>query len=100
MVTTHDEIMDDVINRLRELAGDWEYSGNITAGSLLFAELGLESLDLVVLGTSIQTDYGQVLPFAELFANIGQREVPDISVGEWVGFVYRHLDDDSDKALP
>jgi acyl carrier protein len=89
--------MKDVLNRLQQLAGDWEYSGAITPESHLFADLGLESLDLVVLGTSIQADYERVLPFPELFANIGQRQNPDVSVSEWVDFVYEHLDHNSEK---
>jgi len=89
--------MKDVLNRLQQLVGDWEYSGAITSETLLLSDLGLESLDLVILGTSIQTDYGKAMPFTELFVEIGQREVPDISVGEWADFVYKHLNNSSGK---
>lgn len=90
--------MEDVLNRLHQLAGDWEYTGAITPESRLFADLGFESLDLVVLGTSIQTDYQRVLPFPELFADIGQRQDPDVSVSEWVDFVYQHVSSVAGKA--
>jgi acyl carrier protein len=51
----------------------------------------MESLDLVVLGTSLQDRYGR-LPFSEFLAEIGQRPVEerDISVGELVAFVGGH----------
>ena len=39
MVRTRDEIMSDVLNRLEQLAGDWEYSGDITPETLLLADL-------------------------------------------------------------
>jgi hypothetical protein len=31
------------------------------------------------------------MPFAELLASIGQREVQDLSVGELVEFIHTHL---------
>jgi hypothetical protein len=51
----------------------------------------MESLDLVVLGTSLQERYGS-LPFAEFLAEVGQRPVEerDVSVGELVAYVCRH----------
>ena len=52
--------------------------------------LGFESLDLVVLGTSIQERYGR-LPFAEFLADIGQRPEKDVTVGELVAFVCDNL---------
>ena len=91
MKKTRGEILADVLQLLRELADDWEYGSDITENTYLFADMGLESLDGVVLGTAVQEHYGQVLPFPEFFAEVGQRELRDISVGEWVDFVYRHL---------
>jgi acyl carrier protein len=81
-------ILSDIVGLMTQLAGDWEYSGSISPETKLLADLGLESLDLVVLGTAIQKRHGR-LPFAELLADIGQRPIEgrDISVGELVLFV-------------
>ena len=98
MKTTHEAVMADVLYLFRQLADDWEYSGEITPKTLLFADIGLKSLDVVVLAISIQEHYGQVLPFPDLFADMGQRGIRDISVGEWVDFVYEHLNDASGEA--
>ena len=92
MTTTRDEVMADVLDLFHQLADDWEYTGEITPQTLLFSEIGLQSLDVVVLAMSIQERYGQVLPFPELFADMGQQGIRDISVGEWVDFVHGHLD--------
>ncbi len=92
MMRNRDVIQEDMLSLLRELADDWEYTETITEDTYLFSDMGLESLDVVVLGTAVQEHYGQVLPFPEFFAEVGQREVPDISVGEWVDFIYKHLD--------
>jgi len=52
--------------------------------------LGFESLDAVILGTSIQEHYQTQMPFAELLSEIGQQQ-RDLSINELVDFVDRHL---------
>src|SRR4051812_37042935 len=91
MIATQPQVLTDVLDLMTQLAGDWEYTGTLTPDTRLLADLGLESLDLVVLGTSLQERYGR-LPFAEFLAEIGQRPVEerDVSVGELVAFVCRH----------
>jgi acyl carrier protein len=81
-------VLADVLQLMNQLADDWEYTEPITPDTLLLAELGLESLDLVVLGTTIQQRYGR-LPFTEFLAEIGQRPVEqrDVTVSELVAFV-------------
>ncbi len=81
----------EVLELMGKLAGDWEYSGEITAKTNLFADLGFESLDLVILGTAIQERYGRSLPFAEFMIEIGQRAHQDVAIGELIQFVYQHL---------
>jgi acyl carrier protein len=89
MVASQPRVLSAVLELMATLAGDWEYDGEITADTNLFADLGLESLDLVVLGTTLQERYGR-LPFAEFLASIGQRPQQDVSVGELVDFVCQH----------
>lgn len=86
-----DEVRADILMLLGRLADDWEYDGEISENTRMLADLGFESLDVVVLGTVVQDHYRQVLPFPEFFAEIGQRAVGDVTVGEWVTFVYEHL---------
>ena len=91
MKPSRDEILEHVLSGLQQLAKDWDYSQTVGLDSYLFRQMGLESLDVVVLGVSIQEHYGQEMPFAELLAGIGQREVHDLSVGELVEFIHTHL---------
>ena len=93
MKRSRETILSDVLLLLRQLADDWEYSADITESTYLGVDIGFESLDVVVLGTALQEYYKQVLPFSEFFAELGQRERPDVTVGEWVDFVNAHLDD-------
>ena len=84
-------VLESVLDLLNELSGDWEYDGVVGPDTYFLADLGLESLDIVVLGTMIQQQYGR-LPFAEYLEELGQRPVEerDVSVAEVVAFVCEH----------
>jgi acyl carrier protein len=84
-------VMTDVLNLLNQLSRDWEYSGVITPDTLLFGDLGFESIDAVVLASLVQEHYGQPLPFPQLLAEVGQRDIKDLTIGELVRFVHQHL---------
>jgi acyl carrier protein len=85
------DVLHGVLEMLSELSGDWEYDGEITPETYFLADLGLESLDIVVLGTLIQQRYGR-LPFAEYLEELGQRPIEerDVTVAEVVAFVCQH----------
>ena len=99
MKPRHDQILDTVLELLRGVAGDWEFDGQLTSDTRLFADLAFESLDLVVLGAAVQEHFGQKFPFAEFFADIGQRAVRDLTVREWVEFIDGHLQDGNARGL-
>jgi acyl carrier protein len=50
----------------------------------------MESLDAVVLCTALQDHYQITMPFAELLADIGQKQ-RDLSIAELAEFVGRHV---------
>jgi acyl carrier protein len=94
MTTVNQEdILTDVLKLLNELARDWEYSGEITPDTWLFGDLGFESIDAVILASFVQDRYGRPFPFPQLLAEIGQRPVKDLRIGELVGFIRQHLND-------
>jgi acyl carrier protein len=82
------QVLSGVIALLQELADDWEYDGEIGPRTAFVADLGLESLEIVVLGTMVQQRYGR-LPFAAFLDELGQRPVEerDLTVAELVAFV-------------
>jgi len=92
------QVLAEVMEQVNELAGDWEFEGEITPETRFLHDLGLESLDLVVLGTMLQHRYGQ-LPFAEYYAEIGQRPVAerDVSVADLVDFICTNRVDSSGR---
>jgi len=87
---THQEVLDYVLQTVQGLCQDWDYEDPVGPDSLLFTELGLESLDAVVLGTAIQEHYQVQMPFAELLAEIGEKQ-RDLSISELADFAFHHL---------
>ena len=98
MTSGRAEIETYLLETLEALARDWEYSEKVGPGTGLFSDLGFESLDAVVLGTAIQEHYDRPMPFAELLADVGQREVRELTVGELVSFVETHLANGTQEA--
>jgi acyl carrier protein len=88
MTTMDPTVLEGVLELLDELAGDWEYDGEITPETRFVADLGLESLEIVVLGTMLQQRWGR-LPWAEYLDELGQRPLDerDMTVNDLALFV-------------
>jgi acyl carrier protein len=99
-VVDRETILTDVLELVNKLAEDWEYSGGISPDTYLFADLGFESIDAVVLASFIQERYHQQFPFPQLLAELGRREVKDIRLAELVEFIHMHLNGGGAKAQP
>lgn len=84
-------VYNDILGILKKLSDDWEYSEEITPNTYLLSDLGFESIDLVVLGTTLEKKYEKKLPFAQFYAEVGLREVRDIRIGEFTDFVFENL---------
>jgi acyl carrier protein len=56
-----------------------------------FADLGLASIDAIVLGEAIQHHYQRPLPFDQLMAELGQREERDLAISELIRFLQSHF---------
>ncbi|AMV38762.1 acyl carrier protein [Planctomyces sp. SH-PL62] len=68
-----------------------EYSGPLGSDTRFFADLGLASIDAVVLGEALQERYGRPLPFVDLMADLGRREDRDLTLGELAAFLAAHI---------
>jgi acyl carrier protein len=89
-VPSRTEILDDIISILSEQTGV-SFSGGVNEETRFFADLGLASIDAVVLTESLQKHYGRTLPFHELIAEVGRRAERDLTIGELVEFLAAHL---------
>jgi acyl carrier protein len=84
------EILRDIMEVLQSSIGV-QSTGSIDEETRFFADLGLASIDAVVLTEAIQDHYASPLPFHELMAKIGRRTERDLSIGELVDFLSNHL---------
>jgi acyl carrier protein len=84
------EILDDIISKLSEQTGV-SFDGAINEKTRFFADLGLASIDAVVLTEALQQHYARSLPFHELIAEVGRRTERDLTIGELVEFLATHL---------
>lgn len=57
----------------------------------VFADLGLASIDLIVLGERLEQYYGRRLPFALFLADLRKRGLDDLELGEVVAFLRQHI---------
>ena len=80
-----------VIDMLKELREDWEYSGELTEDTGIFQDLGFESIDAVALGAAIEERFGQPLPFAEFLTHARDQNVKDITIARLLDFLMVNL---------
>jgi len=88
---TREQIAADLEKIFRDTMGDWEYSGEIKAETRLFADLGLESIDMVALGASIEEHYRRTFPFAQWLSQLRDQQVDDIRVNDVIQFLHDNM---------
>jgi acyl carrier protein len=89
-VPSRADILGDVAGILADRLGV-SPSTRIDEGTRFFSDLGLASIDAVVLSEAIQEHYGRPLPFHDLMAEIGRRTDRDLSIGDLVSFIEKGL---------
>lgn len=77
----------DILAILDRLTGDWEFDGEIRESTSILLDMGLESIDAVVLGTEINEQYGVEFPFAHFLNQLEPEKRLDFTVGQLVDFV-------------
>jgi acyl carrier protein len=59
--------------------------------SRAFADLGLASIDLVVLAERLEQHYGRKLPFGVFLKSLRDRGADDVSLGDLVAFLQQSI---------
>lgn len=77
----------EIVNDLK----DGNVPDQITRSTMLFADLNLESIDLVMLNELIERKYESSFPFQDFMAELGRQNQRDISLGQFVDFIEAHL---------
>lgn len=87
---TYQSIMHDLAGMLGNFNGR-QYGGRITPKTWFSADLGLASIDAVVLGEMIENHYRRKLPFGRFMADLGRQGPGDVEVGTLAEFLHKHL---------
>jgi acyl carrier protein len=85
---------EQILNHLSDLVRNFdgrEFSGPIGRQTLFFGDLGMASIDAIVLAETIERDYGRKFPFNEFLAALGRQGARDVALGELVDFLHQHL---------
>jgi acyl carrier protein len=83
-------VLDDLVCILQNFPRR-EYFGEIDRRTRFFDDLGMVSIDAVVLGEKLEQRYGFRFPFNELIADLRDRQAEDLEVGELADFIHFHL---------
>jgi acyl carrier protein len=86
MIHSQAQIHEDLQGILSNFQGR-QYTNDIALETLIFGELGLVSIDAVVLGETLETFYDAAIPFHEFLAQLRDEQAEDISVGRLVEFL-------------
>lgn len=87
---TFEQVMAHLAGLLQNFNGK-EYSGDIGPETLFFADLGMMSIDAVVLGETLEKEYGRRFPFPQFLAGLAQRGAQDLRIGELAEFLSGNL---------
>jgi acyl carrier protein len=99
MPVDKDQILAEIAEMIRATMNNFDEDLEITVDSA-FADLGMESLNIVALAGRIHARYGQRVNFAEFVADIGAGDVNELRIGRVVGYIVDSLNGRAEVAAP
>jgi acyl carrier protein len=88
---TADETLSDLSAVVRRTFPDRDFPDAVDASTRVFGDLGLASIDLIVLAEQLDAHFGRRLPFGTFLKSLRDRGADDLEVGELVAFLQQHL---------
>ena len=81
------QVLADLSAVVRRTFPDRDFPDAVGPDTRVFADLGLASIDLVVLAEKLEGFYGRKLPFGRFLTELRNRGADDIELGELVAFL-------------
>ena len=88
---TPDQILTDLAEVVRRTFPDRDFDGPVGPETRVFADLGMASIDLVVLAEKLEAFYGTRLPFGQFLTGLRNRGADDVVLGELVAFLHQYV---------
>ena len=87
---TTNEILADLAQILSDFNGR-EYSGIIDHETLFMRDLGFSSIDVVILGETLESYYETEISFGNFVSELSQQNVQDVPIGALAEFLAKTL---------
>jgi acyl carrier protein len=88
---TADDLLAQLAAVVRETFPDRDFPEPVALTTRVFGELGLASIELVVLAERLDAHFGRRLPFGTFLKGLRDRGADDLEVGELVRFLQGHV---------
>ena len=85
------QIYADLAAVMRSAFPDRDYPGPVGPDTRVFGDIGLASIELVVLAEKLEGFYGRKLPFAAFLGGLRKTGADDLKIGELVTFLQQHV---------
>jgi acyl carrier protein len=85
-----DELLAALAGVVRATFPDRDFPEPVELSTRVFADLGLASIELVVLAERLDAHFGRRLPFGTFLKGLRARGADDLAVGELVTFLQQH----------
>lgn len=86
-----DQILADLAAVMRQAFPDRDDPDPVTSDTRVFADLGLASIDVVVLAEKLEQFYGRRLPFGPFLSGLRNQGADDLTLGEVVEFLQAYV---------
>ncbi len=86
-----DELLAALAEVVRQTFPDRDFPEPVDLSTRVFGDLGLASIELVVLAERLDAHFGRRLPFGTFLKGLRDRGAEDLEVGELVAFLQKHI---------
>lgn len=90
-------LLSEIYGIIREMTGGGPLT--LSPETLFFADLGLSSIDAIVLGERLELRFGRPLRFTEVLTDFARAGREDVTLGEVAAFVKFQLDQPVEEPL-
>jgi acyl carrier protein len=88
---TTDDLLAQLADVVRLTFPDRDFPEPVNLTTRVFGELGLASIELVVLAERLDAHFGRRLPFGTFLKGLRDRGADDLAVGDLVAFLQQHV---------
>jgi acyl carrier protein len=91
MMRSTDDILASLGEVVRATFPDRDFPEPVELSTRVFGDLGLASIEMVVLAERLDAHFGRRLPFGTFLKGLRDRGSDDLELGELVAFLQQHV---------